>query len=50
VYRYAKFDSFWLPVSTDSEAEALVFGHTEVKIRYQDYQINPDQGVSSSGR
>jgi hypothetical protein len=42
-YRYTKFGSFWLPVSTDSEAEALLFGHTEVKIRYRDYQINSEQ-------
>jgi hypothetical protein len=45
VYRYAKFGSFWLPVSTDSEAEVLLFGHTEVKIRYRDYQINSEQPV-----
>jgi hypothetical protein len=46
-YRYAKFGAFWLPVSTDSEAEAFVFGHTEVKIRYQDYHINSDRGAAS---
>jgi len=40
VYHYAKFGSFWLPVSMDSEADALVFGHTEVQIRYSDYRIN----------
>ena len=39
-----------LPVSTDPEAEPCVFGHTKVKIRYQDYQINSDQGVSSGAR
>ena len=42
VYRYAKFGSFWLPVSMDSEADALLFGHTEVKIRYRDYLINSE--------
>ena len=47
VYRYAKFGAFWLPVSTDSEADAVVFGRTEVKIRYQDYHINSDQGAAS---
>lgn len=50
VYRYAKFGAFWLPVSTDSEADALVFGHTEVKIRYQDYRINSEQGAPSGGK
>lgn len=48
VYRYTRFGAFWLPVSTDSEAEALVFGHTEVKIRYEDYEITLDQGAGSS--
>ena len=47
VFRYSKFGAFWLPISTDSEAEALVFGHTEVKIRYQDYYINSDPGAPS---
>jgi outer membrane lipoprotein-sorting protein len=47
VYRYAKFGSFWLPVSMDSEADVRVFGHTEVQIRYTDYQINLDHGDSS---
>lgn len=42
VYRYARFGSFWLPVATDSEAESLLFGHTEVKIRYRDYRINSE--------
>jgi hypothetical protein len=42
VYRYARFGSFWLPVATDSEADALLFGHTEVKIRYRDYRINSE--------
>jgi hypothetical protein len=46
VYRYGKFGPFWLPVTTDSEADARVFGHTEVKIRYKDYQINPAAGGS----
>jgi len=42
-YRYSKLGSFWLPVSTDSEADAMLFGHTEVQIRYGDYRINPEQ-------
>ena len=50
MYRYAKFGSFWLPVSTDADADALVFGHTEVKIRYQDYRINSESGAAPSGK
>ena len=49
-YRYAKSESFWLPESTDADADALVFGHTEVKIRYQDYRINSELKVSPDGR
>ena len=47
-YRYAKLGSFWLPVSTDSEADAVVFGHTEVKIRYGDYRINLEQAEGTT--
>jgi hypothetical protein len=47
VYRYAKFGLFWLPVSMDSEADALMFGRTEVEIRYMDYHINLEQEESS---
>lgn len=50
VYRYAKFGSFWLPVSTDADADALVFGRTEVKIRYLDYRINSELGAATVGR
>jgi outer membrane lipoprotein-sorting protein len=50
VYRYAKFGSFWLPVSMDSEADALMFGRTEVEIRYKDYQINSEKEASSIAR
>ncbi len=46
-YRYAKFGSFWLPVYTDSEADAVLFGHAEVQIRYNDYQINTDRPESA---
>ncbi len=46
-YRYAKFGPFWLPVLTESEADALVFGHTEVTIRSRDYQISTQPGFIS---
>jgi hypothetical protein len=41
VHRYGKFGAFWLAVSNQSETDALVFGHTEVRIDYLDYEINP---------
>jgi len=47
VYHYAKFGQFWLPVSMDSEADALMFGRTEVEIRFTDYQINLEKEASS---
>jgi hypothetical protein len=47
-YRYSKLGSFWLPISTDSEADAVVFGHTEVQIRYGDYRINLEQAERTS--
>ena len=39
VHRYRKFGSFWLAVSNRAESEVLIFGHTEVKIDYSDYEI-----------
>ena len=32
----------------DSEADAVVFGHTEVQIRYRDYRINLEQAEGTS--
>jgi hypothetical protein len=49
-YRYAKFGSFWLPVATDSEADAVLFGHAEVQIRYINYQINTARPESANRR
>jgi hypothetical protein len=49
-YRYAKFGSFWLPVATDSEGDAVLFGHAEVQIRYNDYHINAERPESASSR
>jgi hypothetical protein len=47
VYQFEKVQSFWLPVSMQSDADARVFGHTEVKVEYGDYRINSDAGVSA---
>ena len=47
VYQYGKFQSFWLPVSMQSDADARVFGHTEVKVDFKDYQINTEVGVTA---
>ena len=50
VYRFGKFGPFWLPLSTDSEADALIFGHTEVKIQYGGYEISPSPGDGTDGK
>ena len=47
VYQYEKVQSFWLPVSMQSDADARVFGHTEVKVEYRDYRINSEVGMSA---
>lgn len=39
-HRYARFGSFWLPVSNNSSSEVRVFGRTRVRIEYSDYRIN----------
>jgi outer membrane lipoprotein-sorting protein len=39
VHRYGKFGRFWLPVSNESETEALIFGRTQVRIEYFEHQI-----------
>jgi hypothetical protein len=44
VHRYGKFGPFWLAVSNTSSTDALVFGHTEVRIDYSDYRINEQAG------
>jgi len=38
VQQYQKNGAFWFPASTTSVTEALVFGTTDVSIRYFDYQ------------
>jgi hypothetical protein len=42
VYQYEKVQSFWLPASMQSDADARMFGHTEVNIEYGDYRINSE--------
>ncbi len=39
VYEYSKIDSFWLPVTMVSEADSMLFGHTEVKVAYEQYRV-----------
>ncbi len=38
-HRYAKFESFWLPVSNESASDVRIFGTTLVRIEYSGYQI-----------
>jgi hypothetical protein len=39
-HRYGKFGPFWLPLSNDSGSDVRMFGHTQVRIEYSEYQIN----------
>jgi hypothetical protein len=39
VHSYKKFGPFWLAVSNQSDTDVLVFGHTQVRIEYSDYEI-----------
>ncbi len=41
VHRYGKFGPFWLAISNISDTDVRIFGRTEVRIEYSDYQINP---------
>jgi hypothetical protein len=43
VHRYRKFGDQWLAVSNDSVSEVMVFGKTEIRIEYADYQF-PNKG------
>lgn len=40
VHRYGKIDGHWMALANESESDVLMFGRTEVKIEYSDYQIN----------
>jgi hypothetical protein len=42
VARYQKAGDFWFPVSTESVAEARIFGETNVRIEYFDYLPNSE--------
>ncbi len=46
VHRYQKFGPFWFAVSNHSESDVRIFGHTDVDIRYSDYQI--DQHIAGT--
>jgi hypothetical protein len=39
VHTYKKFGPFWLAVSNQSDTDVMVFGHTQVRIEYSDYEI-----------
>jgi hypothetical protein len=39
VHRYGKFGDQWLAVSNDSVSDVTVFGRTEIRIEYADYQF-----------
>ncbi len=43
VHRYGKFGPFWLAISNISDTDVRIFGRTEVRIEYFDYQINPEK-------
>jgi hypothetical protein len=41
VYQFEKVGDFWLPKSTQSEAEVRLFGRTDLNIAYGQYEIKP---------
>jgi len=43
---YQKFGPFWLPESNASETDVVLFGQTDVDIRYSDYIIKAVDGPS----
>lgn len=49
VHRYGKFGDFWLALSNDSTSEVKVFGKTEVRIEYSDYQFAPETAKAPAG-
>ena len=50
VHQYRKSGSFWFPLSTESVTQALIFGTTEVTIRYFDYTPNTPPALGSSAQ
>jgi hypothetical protein len=44
VHRFQKHGPFWLAASNHSETEVRIFGTTELKIEYSDYEVNPSAG------
>jgi hypothetical protein len=41
VHRYQKHGPFWLAISNHSDTDVVIFSHTEVKIEYGDYNVEP---------
>jgi len=50
VQRYGKQGQFWLPVLNESQAQARVFGATEVKIEYFDYSVSAREAQASAAQ
>ena len=50
VARYQKAGDFWFPVSTESVAEARIFGETNVRIEYFDYLPNSELSKCATAR
>jgi hypothetical protein len=48
VHRYRKVGRFWLALSNESETDALIFGHTTVRIEYGDYKITEQETALAS--
>jgi hypothetical protein len=46
VHEYRKLGDFWLPMSTRSESELRLFGHSELTIEYFDYECNTSTALS----
>jgi hypothetical protein len=44
--RYHKMGEFWLPALNASNSDVRMFGHSEVKIEYTDYAVNPPAGAA----
>ena len=40
--KYQKMGAFWVPAMNSSNSDVRVFGHSEVKIEYAEYRLNPD--------
>lgn len=45
--KYKKVGAFWLPALNASNSDVRVFGHSEVRIEYADYQVNAANSSAS---